>query len=335
MTTITEMRTAQEATGTLTATANVDINDTITIGGRVYTFVHPLATGTDTVLISDIDGDHTYDNAGDASATLDNLVAAVNAATGGGSTYWAPDGENEYAVATAGAGDTVVFSTRIPGSVAITVDSDHLTFACTTTVNGSAVTCQVGDIVCVGVVSDETPAMPAQQTTVGQYTTDNSVWSRAVRASDQAVTLVRSGAYSVAMWLAAFVQVAVKLEESLTWTPPVINTQPEDATVSGGYGGGRYADFTIVVGSELMTLTDTSRYVWQESDDGTFLAPGGHLTTPITTGGIYDVSVAGRLRITPTDATKNHYYYRCVVTDEAATPGSVTSDSAQFHVAAP
>lgn len=96
------------ATGTLTLTANVTAGDTMTIGGKVYTFRSALTDGglPNEILISAVD----------ASGTIDNMIAAINEAAGEGTLYGNGTEQNEYASAAAGAGDTMTLTAREIGT---------------------------------------------------------------------------------------------------------------------------------------------------------------------------------------------------------------------------
>lgn len=87
------------------------------------------------------------------------------------------------------------------------------------------------------------------------------------------------------------------------------------ATFSGGLA---LAQFVTVVTSE----TDLT-YAWKESADN--ITYGSALTTT----GIYDVATAGTLKVTPTDTSKNGYYYRCTVTNAS---GSTDTEPVQMTV---
>ncbi len=85
------------ATGTLTLTANAGDTETVTLGGKTYTW--------DAAPLADIDGRVLI--GGSASASLDNLIAAINLAGGAGTTYAASMTANTDATAVAGGGDTM------------------------------------------------------------------------------------------------------------------------------------------------------------------------------------------------------------------------------------
>lgn len=120
------------AAGTLTGTTIAD-TDTVSIGGQVYTFKTALSSGPtvpDEVLVGATDSD-----------SLDNLIAAINAAAGVGTTYSTGTTANAYVTAAAGAGDTLVVSARAVGSagngIALASDLTAGTWDVTATAGGT------------------------------------------------------------------------------------------------------------------------------------------------------------------------------------------------------
>lgn len=136
---------AVAASGVLTATNNTLNTATVTIGSKVYTFKTALteakATGTltladnpsnnETVAIGPLDYEQTYTFktsltsataanevliGADASATIDNLIAAINKAAGGGTTYGSDTAANSYVVAVVGAEDTMTATAKEVGT---------------------------------------------------------------------------------------------------------------------------------------------------------------------------------------------------------------------------
>ena len=103
------------ATATLTFGANAGNGETVTIGGRVYTFQTVLTNVAGNVFIGV-----------SASASLDNLIAAINKGAGGGTTYAASTVAHPYFTAAAGAGDTLVITATTGGiwSHAIDLSTD-------------------------------------------------------------------------------------------------------------------------------------------------------------------------------------------------------------------
>ena len=97
--------TRTNAIGTLTLVANPSDTETVSIGGLAYTFQTVLTNVARNVLIG-----------ADASATLDNLIAAINAAAGAGTLYAAATVVHPSVVAAAGAGDTMVVQAKAAGT---------------------------------------------------------------------------------------------------------------------------------------------------------------------------------------------------------------------------
>lgn len=116
------------AKSVLTFGANALAASTVTLGATVYTFVAVLAAPFD-VLIG-----------GSASATLDNLIAAINLAAGIGVTYGVGTTIHPTLSAVAGPGDTMVAYAKVAGSVsngiATTTTVVAATWSVATTGNG-------------------------------------------------------------------------------------------------------------------------------------------------------------------------------------------------------
>lgn len=235
-----------------------------------------------------------------------------------------------------------------------------------------------------------TPSLPVQQVTIGQFPAANPNWVRTIQVSDEAV-YIRAVNAAVAISISDLINFALVVEPNLTWTPPVILTQPESTTTTTTV----QASLVVEAGSEY-NLT----YAWYQSADGTnwsnaltttsialnkvTIASGGTgyavndvltisggtgtsatvkvLTvnagvitsvqivnsgaysvapsgTNSPTGGTgssasltikfaaFDVATAGTLKVTPAAGDTGAVYYKVVVTDDASSPGSVTSDS--------
>lgn len=94
------------ASGTLTLTGNAANNETVTIGDQVYTWKTTLTgpTAAYEVLIG-----------ASASDSLDNLIAAINFASGGGTLYGSETPINLDVVAKAGPADTMVVEAKVNG----------------------------------------------------------------------------------------------------------------------------------------------------------------------------------------------------------------------------
>lgn len=111
--------TLSRSTGVLTFTGNALNAETVTIGGKTYTFQTVLTNVDGNVLIG-----------GSASASLDNLIAAITLGTGAGTLYAAATTLHPTATAVAGPGDTMRATAKDQGSAGNSIAS-------TTTVTGA------------------------------------------------------------------------------------------------------------------------------------------------------------------------------------------------------
>lgn len=122
---------AVAATGTLTGTT-IATGDTVTIGAVVYTFITALTSPAVPyeVLVGISD-----------SASLDNLISAINATAGAGTTYGTGTVIHPSVTAAAGAGDTMDLTANTEGTGGNTiVTTDTLTagsFAAVTLTGGT------------------------------------------------------------------------------------------------------------------------------------------------------------------------------------------------------
>lgn len=111
------------ATGVLTASANPAAGGIVRIGNYYYTIVTALTSA---------DAPFEVVRGAAATNTLDNLIAAINSAAGGGTTYGYNTPKNPDVSAAAGAGDTIDLSSRYSGVEAnyiiTTEDSASLSF---------------------------------------------------------------------------------------------------------------------------------------------------------------------------------------------------------------
>lgn len=126
-----------KATGTLTSDAtNVSANDTVTIGGYVYTFV---ATPS---------APFQVDIGGTAAATLDNLKAAINDSGTAGTTYGTGTYAHPSVTATTNTDTTQVVEARLGGAngnaIATTESSSHLSWGAATLASGDDGTYNLG-----------------------------------------------------------------------------------------------------------------------------------------------------------------------------------------------
>ena len=138
------------ATGTLTFAANAAAGKKVTIGTRVYTFVAAL-TAANQVLIG-----------ASASASLDNLIAAINAAAGAGTTYGTGTVAHASGTAAAGTGDTLDFTAAANHSsynaVVTTTDVTSASWG-TATLVGGVTPCQAEGHAATDPTGDALPSL--------------------------------------------------------------------------------------------------------------------------------------------------------------------------------
>jgi hypothetical protein len=113
--------------GTLTLTGQPADTQTVTIGAKVYTFQ---------TVLTNIDGNVKI--GASASATIDNLVAAINLAAGAGTTYATAMTANAISTTAAvGAGDTMTLYDNTSAAIATTDTADNTAWGAPNTVNGT------------------------------------------------------------------------------------------------------------------------------------------------------------------------------------------------------
>lgn len=124
--------TEAKAAGVLTATGNFADAETVTIGSVTYKF---------SVNLSDPAVTNEIKIGADASASLDNLIAAINAAAGAGTTYSTGTVVHPTVSAAAGAGDTVDLTAKTIGvagnAIATTTTAGDASFGAVTLENGA------------------------------------------------------------------------------------------------------------------------------------------------------------------------------------------------------
>lgn len=273
MTTVT-FKSAAVAVGVLTSdNTNVTEGKTVTIGTKVYNFQGTVGTTEGNVHIG-----------GDADASLLNLIRAINHTGTPNTDYYCAAANADVTADAAVTSHAITVRAIESNSLATETTDDHLAWNTTT-----AVTTALGDMVIVGTVADATATMPAQQQTVGYRSTVNPGHSRNIRASNNTVTVVRNGSYSVGFTAELLANAAVALEPSLTWSPPIITTAPTAATV---VADGSHGHFTVVGGSEL-----TMTYAWYESADGTTYSA---ISNGAGSGMTYANATTASLQVTPT-----------------------------------
>lgn len=195
------------ATGVLTAAANPAAGGIVRIGNYYYTLVAALSSpdAPFEVLIGAA-----------ATNTLDNLIAAINSAAGGGTTYGYNTPKNPDVSAAAGAGDTIDLSSRYSGVeanyITTTENSTSLSFAAATLTGATGAGVTYSDdieahelVTAAGVSTDQIVVTARTAGTAGNAiaTTDtaaNASWGAATLASGAAATfatgtLTMSGAF--------------------------------------------------------------------------------------------------------------------------------------------
>jgi len=134
------------ATGTLTLTANVTNDSTVTIGTKTYTFKTVLSNVNGYVLIGAA-----------ATDSLDNLIAAINLGPGSGTLYAASTTANGFVSAAAGAGDTmdvVAITLGVAGNSVITADTSSVAAWGASTLTGGTGANRNGTYVVAQVLSE-------------------------------------------------------------------------------------------------------------------------------------------------------------------------------------
>jgi len=189
-------------------------------------------------LAGDIVGTHSY-TAG--AYTVTGLVVGKN--------YYYTMGTDDTSIAFSG-GATFAKSAAATGVFTATATSATLAGG-TSAVVGTKIYPICGTNLMAATV---TPTLPARQVTVGQFPANNPNFSRQVQISDQYVFVKRS-TYAVAISLGDLINLALTQEIGLTWTPPVILTNPVDTTVVAT----NQATITCLGGSEY-----TMTYAWME-----------------------------------------------------------------------
>jgi len=95
---------AATAAGVLTLAGNAVAAETVVIGDKTYTWRASVGATANEVLVG-----------ASASASIDNLIAAINGAAGSGTTYGSATVAHTQVTAAAGAGDTMDLSAKAIG----------------------------------------------------------------------------------------------------------------------------------------------------------------------------------------------------------------------------
>lgn len=201
-----------------------------------------------------------------SSVVSGNVVPVVNYTAGSytltglviGNNYYFTMGANDTSIAFA-AGSTYLKSARATGVLTATATTATLAGSGT-----SAVGTTVSPILNIPMfAATVTPTMPTRQVTVGQFPAANPNFSRAIQLSDEFL-FIKRGTYAVAISTADLVNLALQEEVNLTWTPPVILTQPVNVasaataaatgTLTWDNAAGPADGDTVTIGSTVYTF---------------------------------------------------------------------------------
>lgn len=193
-----------------------------------------------------------------SSTVAGNVVPTANYTAGSytltglivGKHYYYTMGTNDTSIAFSG-GATFAKSAAASGIFTATATSATLAGSGTSAV-GTTVSPILGVPLFAATV---TPSMPTRQVTVGQFPAANPNFSRAIQISDEYV-FVKRGTYGVALSLGDLINMAMTTEVNLTWTPPVMLTQPDAITT---VAAAAQASIEVEAGSEY-DIT----YAWYE-----------------------------------------------------------------------
>ena len=187
-----------------------------------------------------------------------------------------------------------------------------------TTVNGSAISLSLYP-------ATITPTLPARQVSVGQFPSNNPNFTRVVQVSDENV-YVKYGTYAVAIPLTTIISLALTQESGLTWTPPVILTQPSNAsnTATAAASGTLTSDNTNVSNGDTVTIGSTT-YTFK-----TALTPA---SGEVLIGANADASLLNLIRAINHTGTPGTDYANLGVTAVANTQVTAASSVTSHHFA--
>ena len=294
--------TVARATGTLTMSGITSLDGcTVLIGTKTYTFKTTLGTTEGQVKIG-----------ASAATALANLKAAIDhtgAAFGSNADYYCAAAHTQVQSGTLGASTLVVtaLDAGAAGNAIATTDpidtGSNLSWGAATLASGA------DTISMSGTFAEVTEAQPSQRTSIGEYPTGNTSWSRQHRLSDSVIKCVRS-AVSVGLYVTSWSKLAMALERTLSYVPK-ITTQPVAASC---VFNSTAATFTVVASSEQLATGMAATYQWQYSANGTTLWANATGTTAVFTNG-----TTATLTATPTATTLSGSYVRCHVTNANGT----------------
>ena len=203
-----------------------------------------------------------------SSTVAGNIVGSVSYTAGSYTLTGLIVGKNYYY--TMGANDTSIAfasgATHLKSASATGVFTATDTTATLAGSGSSAVGTTISPIYGVPLFpTTVTPSLPTRLVTVGQFPAANPNFSRALQISDEYV-FVKRGTAAVAFSLADMINLALTDETSLTWTPPVILTQPSNAACTATAAatqtltndGTNVTDGdTVTIGTKVYTLQST------------------------------------------------------------------------------
>lgn len=157
----------------------------------------------------------------------------------------------------------------VNGSTTLTVSGFFVATATTVTMNrsggGSAAITDSVTLLTLLYPATFTPTLPTRQVTVGEFQAGNPNWMRQHQISDQA-HFCKRGTIGVALLLSDMANLALTQEVGLTWTPPVILTQPVSASCLGNASAAQTLtndgtnvsnSDTVIVGAKTYTFQTT------------------------------------------------------------------------------
>lgn len=153
--------------------------------------------------------------------------------------------------------------------------------------------------------SSVTPNQPSQRVTIAQFPATNPSFSRSIQISEDYL-FIKRGTYNFAIPLTDLAGIAVAEVPGLSYAP-FITGEPDDANCVANTSN---ASFVVTANSE-----STLSYAWRENN-------GSAWSANLTTAGIYDVTVAGRLVVTPTTNAQDGYGYLCILYNSAGSTNS-------------
>lgn len=306
MKTITDATVVAKPDATITSNnTNVSDGDTVEIGSITYTFKDTIASSG-----------HVHIGA-DADASLLNLISAINH-TGTAGTDYANTGVTSVVHPEVSAASSVTsHSFKVTSKLSGVGDARYAVDTTAATLSWDNDYLTVKEISATFTVEDQTFTAPGVQVTVPEYPSGNGQWSRAVRATDEALFCMRYGAGidNLAMLLNVWSALAYEACPTLSWAPRFSTNPPNDTTASGA------ASFTAVVNAtdEIAPY----QYKWfRSADSGDNWTEITGATTPADGSITYSGYTTLTLSIASAAAGQDGYQYKCRAISVAGTTDS-------------